>query len=146
MGFLDKMKSAAQAMTGGAADVSIEYEHKPLKVGDELPVKVTVVSTGGEVKSNGVYVDLRAEERGDVRCSQCGQRAHVHEKTINQEIPIAPAFVLQPGETKVFEQVIRIPQGQPTYRGIVSHEWEIRGRLEAFGNDPDSGFKRIEVK
>jgi hypothetical protein len=66
--------------------------------------------------------------------------------TVEQSIPIAPAFVLQPNERKEFEADIQLPHGQPTYRGGVQHDWQIRGRLEAFGNDPDSGFKTIELK
>ncbi len=72
MGFLDKMKSAGQAMTGGSARVSIEFAHSQLKPGDSLPVKVTVVSMGKEVKSSGVFVDIHAEETGNIRCKHCG--------------------------------------------------------------------------
>ena len=58
-----------------------------------------------------------------------------------------PTFVLQPNERKEFEADITLPHGQPSYHGrAVHHEWQIRGRLEAFGNDPDSGFKTFEVK
>jgi hypothetical protein len=73
MGFLDKMKSVGSAVTGGAARVSIEYPHQALKPGDSLPVKVTVVSMGKEVKSSGVFVDIVAAETGQVKCKQCGQ-------------------------------------------------------------------------
>jgi hypothetical protein len=146
MGFLDKMKSVAQAATGGAARVSIEYPSGSVKVGAPLPVKVSVVSTGGEVKSGGIYVDLIAKEHGSVKCNHCGQQANVHRDTINQSFAIAPAFVLGANESKVFEGTINLPAGQPSYSGVVTHEWSIRGRMEAFGNDPDSGFQRIEVK
>jgi hypothetical protein len=61
-------------------------------------------------------------------------------------VPVGPAFVLQPNETKVFEATIQLPMGQPSYNGQVRHEWKVRGRLDAFGNDPDSGFKVIEVR
>lgn len=147
MGFLDKMKSVGTAMTGGAARVSIEFPHQPLKPGDPLPVKVTVVSMGKEVKSSGVFVDVHAEENGQVKCKHCGQNTQVHNETIKQAIPVGPAMVLQPNETKVFEATIQIPMGaQPSYGGTIRHEWKIRGRLEAFGNDPDSGFQVIEVR
>lgn len=146
MGFLDKMKSAAQAVTGGAARVSIEYPVGTVQVGASLPVKVTVVSTGGEVKSGGIFVDLRAEEEGSVKCDKCGQQARVHRNTINQSFAIAPAFVLGANEAKTFEGNISLPSGQPSYMGTIKHEWHIRGRMDAFGNDPDSGFQRIEVK
>ncbi|MDH4122597.1 MAG: hypothetical protein OEV21_00715 [Thermoplasmata archaeon] len=146
MGLLDKMKSVGTAMTGGAAKVSLEYPHQVMKVGDSIPVKVTVVSTGKEVKSGGVFVDVHAFESGQVKCKHCGQMATVSNQTVKQAISIAPAFVLQPNETKVFESTIQIPMGQSTYNGQVRHEWKIRGRLDAFGNDPDSGYQVIEVR
>ena len=145
MGFLDKMKSAASAVTGGAAKVSIEFPHQPTRSGDSMQVKVTVMSMGKEVKSGGVFVDIEARETGQVKCAKCQQMIPINVQTVGQSIPIGPAFVLQPGETKVIEATIQIPPGQPTYNGNVRHEWKIRGRLDAFGNDPDSGFQLIEV-
>jgi len=147
MGLLDKMKSAASAVTGSSAKVSIEYQLKPMRAGETLPVKVTVVNTiGKEVKSGGVFVDIHATESGQVKCKHCGQMTQVQNDNVKQAIPVGPAFVLQPGETKVFEANITLPGGQPTYNGQVSNTWKIRGRLEALGNDPDSGFQNIEVR
>jgi sporulation-control protein spo0M len=146
MGFLDKMKGVGSAMTGGSARVSIEYPHQALKPGDSLPVKVTVVSMDKEVKSSGVFVDIEAAETGQVKCKHCGQMTQVKNETIKQALSVGPAMVLQPNETKVFEQTIQIPMGQPSYGGTVSHEWKIRGRLEAFGNDPDSGYQTLQVR
>jgi sporulation-control protein spo0M len=146
MGFLDKMKSVGTAMTGGAAKVSIEYPHQSVRPGDSVAVKVTVVSMGKEVKSGGVFVDVIAEESGKVKCKKCGQEVDLRRETVKQSIPVGPAFVLQPSETKVFDATIQVPSGQPTYSGQVSHHWKIRGRLDAFGNDPDSGFQALEIR
>ena len=146
MGFLDKIKAAGSAVTGGAAKVSLEYPHQPLKPGDSLAVKVTVVSIGKEVKSSGVFVDIYATEKGQLRCSHCRETTQIQMNTVKQAIPVGPAMVLQPNETKIFESTIQIPMGQPTYNGQVNHEWTIRGRLDAFGNDPDSGFQVIQVR
>lgn len=134
------------AVTGGAAKVSIEYPHQALKPGDSLPVKVTVVSMGKEVKSSGVFVDIEATEAGQVKCKHCGQMTPIRNETIKQAVPVGPAMVLQPNETKVFEATLQVPMGQPTYGGTLSHEWKIRGRLQAFGNDPDSGYQVIQVR
>jgi len=147
MGLLDKMKSAAAAATGSSAKVSIEYQLKPMRAGDVLPVKVTVMSNiGKEVKSAGVFVDIYATESGQIKCKHCGQMTQINSDNVKQAIPVGPAFTLQPGETKVFEASITIPPGQPTYNGQVSNTWKIRGRLDAFGNDPDSGFQTIEIR
>jgi sporulation-control protein spo0M len=146
MGILSKVKAAGSAMTGGAAKVSIDYTPQSLKPGDSLPVKVTIMSMGKEVKSGGVFVDIQASEVGNVRCKHCGKSTTMHQHTVKQAVPIGPAFVLQPNETKVIEATIQLPMGQPSYSGQLKHEWKVRGRLDAFGNDPDSGFQVIEVR
>lgn len=153
MGILGKMKDA---ISGGAAKVSIEYPSQPLKPGDSLHVKVTVIATDREFKSKGVYVDLMGKESGSVhgssRCNKCGQydnsvKINVDKKTFNQSIPLGGALNLKANETKVFEGDVQIPpNAQPSYQGTLRHEWRIRGRLEAFGNDPDSGYQTIVVK
>jgi hypothetical protein len=58
---------------------------------------------------------------------------------------VHPAFVLKSDEHKVIEATVTIPPGQPTYHGTIDHIWEMRGRLEAFGNDPDSGYRQVQV-
>lgn len=146
MGFLDKVKNVGTAMTGGAAKVSIEYPHQPMRPGESISVKVTVMSMGKEVKSGGVFVDIHATEKGQVKCMKCQQMVNINHDTVKQAISIAPAFMLQPSESRTFEATIQIPQGQPSYNGTVRNEWMIRGRLDAFGNDPDSGFQMIEVR
>jgi hypothetical protein len=153
MGILGKMKNA---VTGGAAKVSIEYPSDPLKPGDTLHVKVTVLSQSGAFKSKGVYVDLVGKERGTVhgssRCDKCGEydrtaRIKVDKETHDQSFPLGGAMELKENESKTYEADIQIPpNAQPSYQGSIKHEWQVRGRVEAFGNDPDSGYQTIIVK
>ncbi len=148
MGFFDKLKGAVKAVTGGAANVTIEYPQHAVFPGDTISVKITAASTGGEVKSKGIFVDLRSHEevrirRGD---SNVDEDVNASKTLLNQEIQIAPAFVLPPNETKLFEGHVQIPTGQPSYNGaFTTHEWSIRGRVEAFGNDPDTGWLQLRV-
>lgn len=150
MGFFDKIKGAVNAVTGGAAKVEIEFMPMMAMPGEKVRVKIKATSTGGEVKSGGVFVDLNGMECVKLdRGAANGVESNVSlsKATYEQAIPLAPAFVLAAGETKVFEGTIEIPMAaQPSYAGAyTSHEWNIRGRLEAFGNDPDSGYLQIKV-
>jgi len=155
MGVLDKLKGATQAMTGGAAKVSIEYPLQTVFPNEPMPIRVTVVSSGGPLKSKGVVVDLVAEEKvsgnDNARCPRCGNafKAPFNEarKTFEQSFPIGSAFELQPGETRVFEASLPVPSGaQPTFSGAMGHhDWKIRGRVQSFGNDPDSGLQPLRV-
>lgn len=68
-------------------------------------------------------------------------------ETFSQEIQIAPAFVLLANETQQFEASVQVPGNlQPSFQGnFTNHEWKIRGRLDAFGNDPDSGYAPLRI-
>jgi len=156
MGVFDKLKSAAQAMTGGAAKVSIEYPLQTVFPGEPMHVRVTVVSNAnGEIKSQGVFVDMVAEEHisgsESARCPRCGNNFNTPvreaKKTFEQSFPIASAMVLAPGQSQTFEAQLMVPGGaQPSYAGPqVHHDWKIRGRIQMTGNDPDSGFQAIRV-
>jgi len=151
MGLLDKLKNATNTLSGGAARVSLEYAPSVALPGDTLSVRITATSTGSQVKSSGVFVDLRAVETvrlSAVRVSS-GDTASTRSShtSFEQQFPIAPAFTLAPNETKVFEGQVRLPSNvQPSFEGhFAQHEWSIRGRVEVTGNDPDSGFVAFRV-
>lgn len=160
MGIFDKLKAAASAVTGGAATVSLQFEPPLAFAGDTIRVIVTATSAGAEVKSKGVFADIRGQE--DIRVPKSavsmgvsagkdfqtwGGDIHTTKSTFEQAFPIAPDFVLAPNETKRFEGSFVVPGGlEPSFRGsYAQHQWQIRGRIEAFGNDPDSGWQPLRV-
>lgn len=147
MGLFEKLKNAASTVSGGAARVSLEYSPSVALPGDTLSVRVTAASTGSQVKSGGVFVDLRAVETVRLPPGANQPGGHTSYTDFEQEVPIAPAFTLGPNETKVFEGQVRLPTNvQPSFEGHYSrHEWTARGRLEMTGNDPDSGFMALRV-
>ena len=150
MGFMDKIKGAVKAVTGGAAKVTVEYPKDPLMPGDSVAVRVTVTSTGGEVKSKGVFIDLRGNERVRINkreSQQLEENLDMSRDTFNEEIQISGEFVLGANETQTIDGQITVPPNvQPSYAGnLAEHRWEIRGRLEARGNDPDSGYLPLRV-
>jgi hypothetical protein len=154
MGFLDKMASAVGPLTGGSAVVDIAYPRQPMNHRDWIRVKVYVTSTGGEVKTNGVFVDVMATEEGTVSgwgtCPDCRNQIYttvqVKNTLVNQAYALSGPFVLPAGGSHEVEGDVQIPQGPSTNRSRqMSHLWYIRGRLDAFGNDPDSGYKEIVV-
>ena len=150
MGLFDKLKDVANMVTGHAARVTLEYEPKVAFPGEDISVRITATSTGSQVKSGGIFVDLRAIERVSVNhTSSSGSYETVQNShtSFEQEIQIAPAFVLGANETKAFKGTVRLPtNAQPTFSGYYAkHEWAIRGRVEATGNDRDSGFQVFRV-
>ena len=148
MGFLDKVKGAMNAVTGNAAKVTVEYP-KSCYPGTDIVVKITAVSTGAEVKSQGIFVDLHGIEQTHLVHTENGQKHDVRESktTFEKTFKIAEAFVLGANETKTWEGRVQLPQNaQPSYEGVhAKHIWQLRGRVEATGNDPDSGFQTFAV-
>ena len=150
MGFFDKLKGAVNAITGGGAKVVLELGSASAYPAGLVRVKLTVTSTGGEINSKGVFVDLKAVEQ--IRLPKSAHASlqgdiSADKVTFEQEIKIAPEFKLAPNETKMFEGVVTIPPtAQPSYDGPwADHAWAIRGRIEVTGNDPDSGFTPIKI-
>lgn len=150
MGFFDKLKGAVQAVTGGAAKVNVEFHPPCAFPGEQLQVRVTVTSTGGEVKYSAVWVDIQGIEEVRLKKGTVQNVEHdiaQNNTTHTNKFQIAPAGVLGPNQTLVFDGVINLPaNAQPSFDGaLCDHGWGIRGRLDTFGNDPDSGFKPFKV-
>lgn len=154
MGFLDKMSDAFNPLTGGGAVVDIAYPRRNVRSGEWIDVKVYVTSTGGDIKTNGVFVDVIASEQGRVsgwgRCPRCHDQFYttleVNENLAEAATALSGPFVLPAGGSQEFEGKVQIPTGPPTHYGrTLSNRWYVRGRLDAFGNDPDSGYKEIVV-
>jgi hypothetical protein len=152
VGLFGKLKGAVNALTGGAATVTLEFSPAFAYPGDRVAVKVTARSTGGEVKSDGVFVDLEGVETVETAHTATDGtgrscQVNVSRSTVKEEFQIGPGFLLRPGDTKVFDGTVQIPDGvQPSFQGaLCRHEIKLRGRMQAFGNDPDSGFQLILI-
>ncbi len=150
MGFFDKLKAAANFVSGGAARVTIEWQPAVAFPGEPLGVRVTVTSTGPAINSGGVFVDVSAHEQLNIPANALGNNnPHVNhtKQTYSHTHQIAPAFQLGANQTLQFEGQIQLPmQAQPTYDGpLADHDWGMRGRVEMTGNDPDSGFVKFIV-
>jgi len=149
MGLLDKLKGAVNAVTGGGATVTIQYNETGV-AGKAVAVKVTAVAKGAPIKSDGIFVDFLGEEevsiskRDEAKFSEDYRREENHSK---QEFRLHEAFTLAANETKTVEGTINLPSNlQPSFEGrFCKNHYVIRGRLEARGNDPDSGFKPIRI-
>jgi hypothetical protein len=150
MGFFDKLKAAANFVTGGAAKVTIEWNPPLAFPGEPVRVRVTATSTGPVINSGGCFVDVAANETLNIQQNALGtgnQHISHTKQTFSQTFQIAPPFQLGAGQTLQFEgQFVLPPGGQPTYDGpFADHDWGMRGRIEMPGNDPDSGFLKFIV-
>jgi hypothetical protein len=145
MGFFDKIRGAVHAVTGGAANVTIEIHPHVAFPGDMLSIRITATAKGNPIKGDGIFVDIRGVE--EIRLKSGATEAvtddvELDRTTLEQSFQIAGPFEVGANGTAQWEGMIQIPgSAQPTFDGaICDHGWGIRGRLSMFGNDPDSGF------
>lgn len=146
MGFFDKLKSVKNALTGGAADVTVEVG----EARTDSPVQVRVTATAkANFPIKRVYLLVRSVEEAvvhdiDVERDGSVRREAVHGEveTCNMEVDIADALDLEEGETYEWETEIELPQeSNPTFHGnTIRHVWMIQAAIDSFGNDPDSGW------
>lgn len=155
MGFWDKVKSAGSALTGGGAIVRVFVDGEPI-LGEPFHVIVSA-EMKKDMKVNKIYLYVRAYE--EVRADgveieyengrQEVEREMMHKivDTFNTEIVVDGSQELEGGETYEWTVEVNIPTDyNGTYRGVhAKHEWMVYAGLDAFGNDPDSGWVGFDI-
>ncbi len=138
MGFLN-------FITGGAAKVEITL---PAVAFPSLPIAVKIHVTATDAFTcTSVFLDVSGSEHVQVRPQGATADVTATTSTLTHSVAVAPGFTLAKGETKELVGVVTLPPGsQPSYHGKhARHVWTIQARLEAKGNDPDSGWKEIRI-
>jgi hypothetical protein len=152
MGFMDKVRSMASAVTGGSAKVELTIL-QPTRQGP-FSVKVDAVVGKNDVKIDKVYLKLAGEEMVTVEVEKPKQgggteKTNVSETnyTYQQEIKVADGQTLTTNQSYSWDAQVQLPaDAKPTYKGVkASHSWKLLAGLSTFGNDPDSGWKTLEV-
>jgi hypothetical protein len=154
MGFMDKLKSMANMVTGGGAKISLQID-RTITPGEKVAVIVRCQVEGAAVQASKVYVAARGVEtvnlvhRDRDRDSR-GDRDRVHdtEMTFSQEFVIHGAVQLAAGSTQEWRGEITLPtSAQPTYHGKhAKHDWSVLAAIDVSGNDPDSGWIEVKVR
>lgn len=156
MGFMDKLKSIKNAITGGSADVSLEIGEASL--GGSTPVRITAVIGDADLKIDKVYLKVRSRESVFVRnipvAVERSDYVDVRRQDVEQDIDlykerheISGKEVLNANETYTWEGELTLPSdAKASYYGEqAKHVWEAFAGLDAFGNDPDSGWVEFEA-
>ena len=161
MGLFDKLKSVGKMITGGGAKVYVEVGNASVK--QPFAVKVKAVVSDSDLKIDGVYLLIRAEE--EVRVSADSVLESVRqavkdfaadgrldgvterEQTCDIRLPVSGPQQLKAGQSYEWETTVSLPSGSaPTFRGRkCQHAWHLQAGLDATGNDPDSGWIEFHV-
>lgn len=148
MGFLDKIKSAKNLVTGGGAKVQIQLPPNAAR-GQTLSVLVRAQVASAPLKVSKVYIKVRSRENVDFTLNHKGDKIRVEEEhdTFEQEFVVTGPLQLDAESQHEWPAEIQLPiSSQATYRGHNSnHVWEFQAALDVTGNDPDSGWQELPV-
>ena len=148
MGFFSKLKNA---VTGGSARVHIETTD--IVLGQPFEVKVTAVADS-DVKFSRVYVYVQSFEMAMVHEVPVAephgvvvQTVEGEFQTVNMQIDIAGPGTLAAGDEAEWVAEVELPDNaMPSSQGeTVGNHWRAMAGLDAFGNDPDTGWIEVEV-
>ncbi len=148
MGFLDKIKSAKNFVTGGGATVQIQLGDAATR-GQTIPVLVRAQVAGAPIKVSKVYLLVRARECVAMTLREDGKKREINEshESFKQEFVVTGPLELAADSQHEWTTEIQLPTStQGTYRGVNSkHVWEFQAALDTKGNDPDSGWQELSV-
>lgn len=159
MTFGDSLKSAWNFVTGMGANVALSLDESLVFPGSEVHVRAVVQSTGTEVITRGLMIDLEGTESIDPNAvtalnfsAQPGAPARPFvlpndAATLRAAFRITDPFRLAPGESRTFTARVRVPaNARPTYLGVhVKHTYRVRARLDVTGNDPTSDWRPLRI-
>ncbi|MEL6343741.1 MAG: hypothetical protein AAFV53_11460 [Myxococcota bacterium] len=162
MGFFDAIKSIGRAITGGGAKVHVDIGQAT--VNQPIQVRVKVQVADADIDISNVYLLVQAHE--EVRIDNNGLTLSLGERvrdlladgyingithryqTADFRVNISGPTTLKANESYTFDGTVQLPAGaRPSYNGqTCDHVWTIQAGLDAFGNDPDSGWINFIVR
>ena len=149
MGLFDKIKSAANFITGGGATVTVTPVNFDNNGKEPITVKVNAVIKDKALSATKIYLDIRAEERvsGNFNTNEGKKRVSESVTTYKAQVEVAPGQELEANGTYDWEATFSIPhEVSGTFHGQMAHHViEVRAGLDVRGNDPDSGWVEIRV-
>lgn len=160
MGLFDKIKSLANAVTGGAAKVTVTA--LDARFGAPFEVVVRAQSQGAEVKYNKVYLKIEGVEEVELPETE-SERPETGAGTDTEkrrrepisasatllalDFTVAGAGVLKENAAAEWKMTVELPKNSaPEYNGThAKHYYRIFAGLDCVGNDPDSGWNRLNL-
>lgn len=142
MGFLRRI---ANKLTGGWAEVEVDIDPSPGRLGSELTVTATVEVKGEPIDIDGVELHVRCRIEypvADTDLMDGITPEPIYQMLHEGEAKVAEAQQLAAGSRHTFSHAFPLDGGQAS--GATVH-WDVRAVVVMEGNDPDSGWERITV-
>ena len=154
MGMFDKLKNA---VTGGAAKVSVDVG--TVTRGQSFEVTVRAQADDADVKYDRVYLKVEGVEEAEVPSSDTvrdndgdshrrRENARARCTTFETKTDVAPEGELPANQSGEWTVQVEIPEtANPEFTGrYARHYYQVFAGMDCFGNDPDSGWIRLNVK
>lgn len=156
MGFLDKIRTLKNAVTGGGAEVSLDVQ--PARPGESFEVIVRARIGEDDLDVDRVYVRIRGTETIEIPgidvVYETGddeerrpETVTAESDTLSHEVEVAGKQTLAANQEYEWKVEAELPaDALPGYRGKhCNHGYRVIASLDCFGNDPDSGWVELEV-
>lgn len=141
MGFFKDLKNK---VTGGAATVNVQLPQQARR-GQGVPVQIQATAKANG-KVTAVYILVRATESCEWKNGS--EKIGNSKTSYESRIQVSGPQDIKEGETYNWQGLVELPvSAHPTLRGsLIEHSWELQAGLDMPGNDPDSGWQRLEVQ
>lgn len=150
MGLFDKLKQAANFVTGGGASVQLTMMAAEFDRTQPIKVKISAQVKDAPLNVTSVYLEVRSRESVSLRKTINGKTENIHDDHTGytHKVQVSGAQTLEGGKSYDWEAEFTLPSNaQATYHGsMCKHVWEVMGGLDVKGNDPDSGWIEIKVR
>jgi len=150
MGLFDKLKQAANFVTGGGATVTITPEGSEFDKTSTIRVRVSALIKDAPLEATSVYLEIRSREYVSLRKNINGKSENINEDHISYSTKVQNVITgtLEGKQSYDWTLEFSLPSNaQPTFHGTMGHQvWEIKGAIDVKGNDPDSGWVEIRVR
>ncbi|MEM0942262.1 MAG: hypothetical protein AAGI25_21095 [Bacteroidota bacterium] len=158
MGLFDKLKQAANFVTGNSAIVNIRTESPVNSKSAPIKFIIDAQTKDSSVNVRNVYLKIRSVEQVEVldsdthtdedgKTHRSSEVVRESETVFSIDLQVSGSEELAPNSSHSWEFEYNIPSSEnPTYRGRkAQHIWQMYAGLDTAGNDPDSGWNTFEV-
>ncbi len=147
MGIFDKLKNAANFVTGGGASVELAIPDGNL--GSPLIATVHIKTKKDNLEVKNVYLNIRCSETTKEEIStEDGPEIKENEEVLyDNKLIIAEGSTFEGGKEYSFSKEIVLPQDSKATmsENNVDIIWEFQAGLDVKGNDPDSGWIKVNL-
>lgn len=151
MGLFDKLKQAANFVTGGGATVQVTPLKGEFNRNESIKIKITAQVKDAPISVSNVYLEIKSKESVNVKKMINGKNETIHDEHtgfIHKVTVITSEQELNANQSYEWEAELSLPSNaQPTYHGSMCHHiWQIKAGLDVKGNDPDSGWIELLIR